>query len=89
VHESGSAASNTISEDRQDQQSTTKSNGQLMESDTSVTDFWSQDRRSLLDRRRSPAEQEKLAERIQLLQAQATWVVSLLTADGKIKAKSV
>ncbi len=66
------AASNAISEDRQDQQSTTRSNGQLMESDTSITDFWSQDRRSQLDRRRSPAEQEKLAERIQLLQAQAT-----------------
>ena len=66
------AASNTVSEDCQDQQSTTKNNDQLMESDTSMTDFWSQDRRSQLDRRRSPAEQEKLAERIQLLQAQAT-----------------
>ncbi|HEY4035710.1 MAG TPA: AAA family ATPase [Ktedonobacteraceae bacterium] len=66
------AASNAISEDHQDQQATNGSNGQLIESDASIVDFWSQDRRSQLDRHRSPAEQEKLAERIQLLQAQAT-----------------
>jgi|GEM_PF-791277 len=66
------AASTAISEDHQDQESTTGSDGQLIESDVSVADFWSQDRRSQLDRRRSPAEQEKLAEHLQLLQAQAT-----------------